>query len=309
MGKVVAVQGEVTYTSPSDSARKPLTVGMELRAEWTVHTGRDAKISARLRNGHLWTLSSDLAKKVSTISALTLPPTKDGAYDRLTALGTRDGNDRSASAGLHQEHTAATKAAPSRPPVPGDSEKAALDEIPSKPAPKRTSKPAPVFKAEPGSKPKAKPSPQKTTRRHYRSPSRGGAAKSGGSRGAPAMGSGSTTSSLQGLLRAASRTSSPKPPSSGAANLPGRLTRTQIQAALRRLLPLLRGCMRQLKVAGLLRVHITVKGSTGRVSAVSVQGRGAADPLTRCMRSKAGAVGFAKFAAATQSFALPVKSQ
>jgi len=310
VGKVVTIQGEVTYTESSSKARKPLKVGMELRAEWTVQTGRDAKLSARLINGHLWTLSGELSKKVSTIAALTLPPTKEGAYDKLTALGTRDGMDRSASAGLHQEHTAATKAAPSRVPTPSDSEMAALDEI--RPVPKAEPKPSPATTPPPATTPK----PAMRTRSGSSSRTSAGERGGRGQRGRAGRGAAPRrrTSAIRGLLRAGASKPSPQkppppPPPTGAQSLPSRLTRAQIKSVVKRLLPMLRACMRKLKVTGLQRVRLTLKGSTGRVSTLSVQGRAAGDALTKCMLRRARSVRFPKFTTAKQSFTLPVKSQ
>ncbi len=114
VGRVVALQGRVTWSASPTGPRTALKQGDEVRAEWIVHTAPGARLSVRLENGHRWTLAGDLSKRVRKVRALTLPPVRQGALGRVADLGGRGGMDRSAAAGLHHEMSAGRSAVATR---------------------------------------------------------------------------------------------------------------------------------------------------------------------------------------------------
>lgn len=303
VGKVLRVRGTVTYSLEPGGEPKPLTPGMELRAEWTVHTGPDGELTARLSNGHRWTLASDLSKRVSKITALTLAPVKEGTVAQLSDLGARGGKDRSAAAGLHQERTAGTQAAPSR--APRSSRDSELDEV-----------------ATPTDSPPAstKPSPGKRARKTVRK------AGSRGSRTRSARRPPRRRAALEGLFdvrrrgggggklggelsRSRSPVRPPRPSPSvdkapaGTASetLPKRLTRAQMDRIIRPLRARLAGCLKTHKVTKAVSLRLVVRGADGRVSAVRVVGRTGGDKVVRCLLGRARALRFPRFSAATQT--------
>ncbi len=317
VGKVLSVKGKVSYSVAPSTERKPLAPGMELRAEWTVHTGRDAELTAQLKNGHRWTLAEDLSKRVSGIRALTLAPVKEGAVAQLSDLGGGGGKDRSAAAGLHQERTAGSKAAPTRAPSP---EPATLDET----AP-TGGKPAPMTTAPMGlrirrrGKKKTRTTPKTTSRnrsgnRSYRSatmrpPRRrapldgliGGGARPGG--GGNRGGGTTVTSRLRGPA------SKPAPAKSERESLPKRLTSAQLAKVVGAHKGRLRACLRTHKITATLTIRIMIRGAQGRVSTVRVAGQSSSAPVVRCLRGRLRAMQFPKFTTKAIPYTIRLKAR
>lgn len=306
VGKILSLRGTVNYSLTPKGERKPLTPGMELRAEWTVHTGPESELSARLSNGHRWTLSADLSKRVSKIAALTLAPVKEGAVAQLSNLRTHDGKDRSAAAGLHQERTAAAKAAPSS--TPRGSDGADLDEV----APPTAIRPAPSGRV----------ASKKRMRERTRTSS-SGRTRNRSSRRRPKKRSsiagllgirGGGGSSLGGkLTRSPTPVRSPRPASppkptvrrdpapKDAESRPRKLTPGQINRVIRPLKSQLVGCLKTHKVKTALSLLLVIRGATGRVTSARVSGRASGDAVVRCLRRRARSLHFARFSAATQT--------
>jgi len=304
VGKILRLKGTVTYSLGPKGERKPLQQGMDLRAEWIVHTGPEAELTAQLSNGHRWTLSGDLSKRVSKIHALTLAPAKEGAVAQLTDLGTRHGKDRSAAAGLHQERTAGSKAAPSQVNRPVDKNDLHETTPPGAPPP-RVSK---QRKGEPV---------RKTTRRRARRRARSGIRTRSAERHPGMEGTGtalpSDTRGGGAMLRAEPRmlptpNRAPQPtvvrrPASGtsdAESLPTRLTPTQIRRILSSLrAPFIR-CLKEHKVTTAVSLRIVIQGKSGRVTSVRALSGTGGNALVRCLLSHARTVRFPRFSDATQ---------
>jgi len=301
VGTILTVRGKVTYSLEPGGERKPLTQGMNLMAEWTVHTGPQAGVTARLSNGHRWNLAGGLSKRVSKISALTLAPVKVGAVAQLSDLGARGGKDRSAAAGLHQERAAAGKASPSKAtPAEKDLE---LDEI-ARPAAAPT--PAKDDRREPARTRVTRAAPKRPTRRAM-------GARSGVSRlYGVGRGGGTTLGRHLGTgtsVRRAPRPA-PRPRASGKEGLsktapvkpsPARLTRAQLNRVLGPARARLTGCLKKHKVTTPLAVLLVIRGTNGRVSTVRVKGRPSGDAVVRCLLTRARALRFPRFSAATQT--------
>jgi len=114
VGVVAELEGEVTYRVGESDFKEPLSVGQEVRAEWTLHTGPGSRITVTLSNGHTWALAAGLSKRLSEVEALTLAPVREGFLARASDLGAGRGKDRTAAAGLYHERHMAQKAAPTR---------------------------------------------------------------------------------------------------------------------------------------------------------------------------------------------------
>jgi len=312
VGKVLSVRGTVTYSVDPGTKPKPLTPGMDLRAEWTVHTGRGAEVTARLTNGHLWVLSGDLTKRITKIRALTLAPVKQGAVAQLSDLGAIDGKDRSAAAGLHQERTAGSKAAPTRaprldkehdlnertkPPTDARPPNAVTATPKTDPAP-IVRRPAPRTRL---GKRKAQRRPPKTggTRvRHYNRRPRGNAGAPLGIGPSP----GTSSRSMGPTGGGATETKAlPGKDKDGVKASPKKLTRSQVSRVLHRLRSRMTTCLKTHKVTTAIVMRLVIRGVDGRVTAVHVKGRSSGDKVVRCLLSRAQAIRFPKFSAARQT--------
>ncbi len=299
VGTILRVQGKVTYSLAPGGDRTPLTPGMKLRAEWTVHTGPGGGITAQLSNGHRWTLAGDLSKRISKIHALTLAPVKEGAVAQLSDLGAGGGKDRSAAAGLHQERTAGSKAAPTRAPAPPSD--AELDEV-TPPAKQAAHKRERKLKRKPRRaprRPRTKPgalaglfSPRP---RRIRGASLGarGPRRRSGSRSR----SGGGTVSKSGGESTPAASPAPQPVSTGK-KLPKILTRKQLSRVIMSSRSRLASCLKMHKVTTAVTVRFVIRGATGRVVAVRVVGRTSGDKVVRCLRGRARAIRFPQFSGA-----------
>lgn len=297
VGKVLSVRGMVTYSLGPGGERKPLTPGMKLLAEWTVHTGPESEVTARLSNGHRWNLAGDLSKRVSEISALTLAPVKVGAVAHLSDLGASGGKDRSAAAGLHQERAAAGKASPSRTPRPAG--EADLDEVAAPAATPTTA--ATKDKRAPARAPGTRAALKRPTRRAPR----GGSTRSG--QFGVGRGGGSGLTGKLGTGGSVARVPRPAPadktlPTKTAREtLPKQLTPAQLDRVIRPGKARLARCLKTHKVATAILLYLVIRGKDGRVSAARVKGRPSGDAVVRCLLSRARALRFPRFSAARQT--------
>jgi hypothetical protein len=315
VGKVLQVRGKVTYSLEPGAVPKPLTPGMDLRAEWTVHTGSGAEVTARLSNGHRWTLAGDLSKRISKIRALTLAPVKEGAVAHLSNLGARSGKDRSAAAGLHQERTAGSKAAPTRAPLSDKEDD--LDRVApptKKPADTRAPPPPPgtvgmvAPKREPRPRPvKSAPSRRRRHRSGRRPPKPSGGpvglyARPRNVRGGAALGETPGTRGGSGTMSRPGSTETKGPATTKAGKtLPEKLTRAQVLPLLRRLRSRMTTCLKTHKVTTTLSVSLVIRGVDGRVMTVFVKGRSGSDKVVRCLKRRAQMIRFPKFSANRQT--------
>ncbi len=312
VGKVLSVRGTVTYSVEPGTKPKPLTPGMDLRAEWTVHTGRGAEVTARLTNGHLWVLSGDLSKRITKIRALTLAPVKEGAVAQLSDLGAIDGKDRSAAAGLHQERTAGSKAAPTRaprldkehdldertkPPTDARSPNAVTATPKTDPAP-IVHRPAPRTQLRRRKVQRRRPKTGGTRMGRYNHHPRGGAGAPLGIAPSPGTGSRSMGTTGSGSTETKSLRDKNK---DGVKASPKKLTRSQVLPLLSRLRSRMTTCLKSHKVTTTLSVSLVIRGVDGRVTAVRVKGRSSGDKVVRCLLIRAQAIRFPKFSAARQT--------
>ena len=132
-----------------------------------------------------------------------------------------------------------------------------------------------------------------------------GRTMSSGSAAMTSMSSGS--SSLQDLLRRAGGSmSSSGASSAGASNAGKRLSPGQIRIGVGRIMGAARACGHRYKVPGTCRVRVVIRGSTGRVSGVSILGTFRGTPTGRCVARAFRRARFARFKNASQSFIFPV---
>jgi hypothetical protein len=64
-------------------------------------------------------------------------------------------------------------------------------------------------------------------------------------------------------------------------------------------------CYQKHKEAGMLRVRVSVKGSTGRIVSARVKGKFAGTPTARCALRAVRRLRFPKFQNSTQKFSYP----
>jgi hypothetical protein len=94
--------------------------------------------------------------------------------------------------------------------------------------------------------------------------------------------------------------------SSGASNLPKRLSPGKIRGGVGRIMGSARACGRRYKIPGTCRVQVVIRGSTGRVSGVSILGTFRGTPTGRCVARAFRRARFSKFSNASQSFVFPL---
>ena len=83
------------------------------------------------------------------------------------------------------------------------------------------------------------------------------------------------------------------------------LNRSDIKSGINRVKSSVRRCYDKYKVPGMIRVGVTVKGSSGRVSSASIRGKFSGTPTGRCVSRAVRRAHFAKFARSSQSFTYP----
>ncbi len=323
VGKVVKLQGEVTWSAGKAPKRTPLKVGDPIRAEWTVHTGRDARLTVRLDNGHLWTLAGELDKRVSTVKALTLAPVREGALTQVSDLGSRGGKDRTAAAGLHQEMSVGKSAVATRSDQL-DTE-TAKDQLDEKPRVR-----AKAFQDEDGRGPAKpaprKPSPATTTATADSTVRRGEATRNRPTRRARRRNAKHKSAAFKiqvrprgpsggksggGRVPKALETPPPPPPTTPPAAQPTAPTpsrgRSAARAVIRRYHAKLVRCFTLLDHKGSQVVYIKYNGKTGRIVLVYARGKTSRDPLSRCLASQLRNVKLPPSGSGTRQIAYPVK--
>jgi len=89
------------------------------------------------------------------------------------------------------------------------------------------------------------------------------------------------------------------------ASLPQTLTRTQVKRIMSKADAKVKRCYQKHKETGLLRVSVSVKGSTGKISSVSVRGKFKGTPTASCALRAVRSLKFPKFSNPSQSFTYP----
>lgn len=88
-------------------------------------------------------------------------------------------------------------------------------------------------------------------------------------------------------------------------SLPQTLSRTQVKRIMSKADAKVKRCYQKHKEAGLLRVSVSVKGSTGKISSVSVGGKFKGTPTASCALRAIRTLRFPKFSNPSQSFSYP----
>lgn len=88
-------------------------------------------------------------------------------------------------------------------------------------------------------------------------------------------------------------------------SLPKRLSRSQVKRVMSRANGRMKRCYQKHKKAGLLRVSVKIKGSTGRISSAQVKGSFKGTPTARCALRAVRRLRFPKFQNPAQSFTYP----
>ena len=83
------------------------------------------------------------------------------------------------------------------------------------------------------------------------------------------------------------------------------LSRSQVKRVMSRANGRMKRCYQKHKEAGMLRVRVSVKGSTGRIVSARVKGKFAGTPTARCALRAVRRLRFPKFQNPTQKFSYP----
>jgi hypothetical protein len=89
------------------------------------------------------------------------------------------------------------------------------------------------------------------------------------------------------------------------ASLPKRLSTSQVKRVMSRANSRMKRCYQKHKKAGLLKVRVTIKGSTGRITSATVTGKFSGTPTGRCALRAVRRLRFPKFQNSTQKFSYP----
>lgn len=90
-----------------------------------------------------------------------------------------------------------------------------------------------------------------------------------------------------------------------AASLPKNLSRSQVKRVMARANSKMKRCYHKYKNAGLLRVSVSIKGSSGRITSARVRGKFKGTDTARCALRAVRRLRFPKFQNPTQSFTYP----